>query len=133
MSKIENTRLKNKNLISAFGTFSFNKDGIADIDNEEFFKELLKMKGFFPVDFSNAENGQKPDQIPEETSDATSYLNTEEVSQETENSDAIEDEDVDLDKLTVPQLKKYAKEHDVDLMDATKKDEIISIILGATK
>lgn len=133
MSKIENTRLKNKNLISAFGTFSFNKDGIADIDNEEFFKELLKMKGFFPVDFSNAENGQKPDQIPEETSDSTSSLNTEEVSQETENSDAIEDEDVDLDKLTVPQLKKYAKEHDVDLMDATKKDEIISIILGATK
>lgn len=133
MSKIENTRLKNKNLISAFGTFSFNKDGIADIDNEEFFKELLKMKGFFPVDFSNAENGQKPDQIPEETSDSTSSLNTEEVSQETENSDVTEDEDVDLDKLTVPQLKKYAKEHDVDLMDATKKDEIISIILGAAK
>ena len=133
MSKIENTQLKNKNLISAFGTFSFDKDGIADIDNEEFFKELLKMKGFFPVDFSNAENGQKPDQIPEETSDATSSLNTEEVSQETENSDVTEDEDVDLDKLTVPQLKKYAKEHNVDLMDAAKKDEIISIILGATK
>lgn len=134
MSKIENSQLKNKNLTSAFGTFSFDKDGIADIDNEEFFRELLTMKGFFPVD-PDDENGQNSDQNPVKIPNTTSISNPEETPQENENSDDTKDEDeeVDLNRLTVPQLKKYAKEHGVDLTDVAKKDEIISIILGASK
>ena len=39
----------------------------------------------------------------------------------------------DLDKMTVPALKKVAKDNGIDLAGATKKDDIIPIILGSMK
>lgn len=41
------------------------------------------------------------------------------------------DEQFNLDGMTVKQLKEYAKEHGIDLGDATKKLDIIAVILNA--
>lgn len=38
----------------------------------------------------------------------------------------------DVSKMNVPQLKKYAKEHGIDIGEATKKAEILPIIEKAT-
>lgn len=44
-----------------------------------------------------------------------------------------EPEEDDLEKLNVLQLKKYAKEHSIDLNGANKRDEIIQAILADNK
>lgn len=39
--------------------------------------------------------------------------------------------DICLDKMTVPQLKRFAKDNDIDIGSAAKKDEIIKAIVAA--
>ena len=41
---------------------------------------------------------------------------------------SVEKVEVQLSDMTAAQLKKYAKEHMIDLGDATKKEEILAII-----
>jgi hypothetical protein len=45
----------------------------------------------------------------------------------------VEEITLDLNKLNAAQLKKYAKEHSIDLGDATQKDQILEIIKAAEK
>lgn len=42
-----------------------------------------------------------------------------------------ENGDICLDKMTVPQLKRFAKDNDIDIGSAAKKDEIIKAIVAA--
>lgn len=37
-----------------------------------------------------------------------------------------------LDEMTLPELKAYAKAHEIELGDVTKKDEILAILKGVT-
>ena len=122
MSKIVNIQLKNKKLTSSFGTFSFDQNGEANVP-EEAFNEFIQLKGFFSVD---AQDSEQSAEVPL-TSDNVSP--TEETSQEIPETSFSEEE---LEKLTVPQLKKIAREHGIDLTDASKKDEIIPLILGSS-
>jgi hypothetical protein len=43
----------------------------------------------------------------------------------------VEEIIIDLNKLNVAQLKKYAKEHNIDIGEATQKEPIIEIIKAA--
>ncbi|RAP29150.1 hypothetical protein C2W64_04097 [Brevibacillus laterosporus] len=41
-----------------------------------------------------------------------------------------EDEPKTLNKMTLAELKEYAIQHDIDLGEATKKDDILAVIQG---
>lgn len=45
--------------------------------------------------------------------------------------EANENPEADLDKMTAPQLKAYAEKNEIDLGDATKKEDILSAIKAA--
>ena len=138
MSKITNLRLKGKKLVTSYGTISFDANGVTDVP-EELAKELLEIKGFEPEE-ETKDFGQKTEDKPQVGNSSTDEETTQkndESTQEDENQDEPEEtsaeETPDFESLTVPQLKKYAKEHDIDLMGANKKDEIIPLIVGSNK
>lgn len=112
MSKIINERYKGKNLVTSFGILQFDMDGIAEVE-EEFVGKLLELKGFSLA--------QEDTQEKEDTTQKIEPSNPEAEKKE---------EKPDFDKLTVPQLKKYAREHGIDLKDANKKVEIIPLLEG---
>ena len=96
-------------------------------------EEFLKMKGFEPAEEiknSEQETTNEPPVVNSSTEEENKQKNDEDK-QEDENQDESAEETPDFDKMTVPQLKKYAKEHDIDLMGANKKDEIIPLIIGS--
>lgn len=116
MSKIINERYKGKNLVTSFGILQFGTDGIAEVE-EEFVGKLLELKGFSLA--------QEDTQEKEEVTQKIEPSNP-----EAEKKEEKKEEKPDFDKLTVPQLKKYAREHGIDLKDANKKVEIIPLLEG---
>ncbi|MCR8983270.1 hypothetical protein [Brevibacillus laterosporus] len=54
-----------------------------------------------------------------------------EESQEPEAFPLEQIEEKSLDKMTVAELKEYAIQHEIDLGEATKKDDILAVIKGA--
>lgn len=124
MSKVINLSMKNRKMVTSFGKFEFDSDGVVDIP-EEHVQSILEIPGFDPV-----EGIKIPDQKTTETPAVEVSSAEVETDQEDDESTPENDLAEELDKLTVPQLKKYAKDHGVDIMGATKKDEIIPLILG---
>lgn len=128
MSKVMNWMLKGKKLTSSFGDFEFDENGIAEMDEEQAAR-LTQLGGYSlvvdeePVQ-ETTENDAPVNEIPEMETSSTE----EETAQETDENAPAEEEEVDFASLNVPQLKKYAKEHDIDLNGATKKNEIIDIL-----
>ncbi|MCR8994483.1 hypothetical protein [Brevibacillus laterosporus] len=53
------------------------------------------------------------------------------VPQISEESQESEVEEKTIDKMTVAELKEYANQHEIDLGEATKKDDILMVIKGA--
>lgn len=137
MSKIFNNRLKGKQLSTSYGKVQFNSDGVAEIENEELVEKLLELNGYKLVegDENAAENHQeKPDAGKTSTAEETTQKNAEDTSEDEEEDDGVAETEYTEESLmekNVPQLKKVAKDNDIDLAGATKKDEIIAIILGA--
>lgn len=174
MSKISCERMKGRQLTTAFGQFSFDQQGIAEVPDEHVNK-LLALNGYKLVGGKPAEpkkeNTQEDD--PDAQSDAENgqvdkTSNEGEDDQKNDESDAEQSEEgagqVDedhpdetgdgkdteqeveeepgksgkpavtveyLNGKNVAQLKKIAKDNNIDLAGAAKKDEIIPIILGA--
>lgn len=125
MSKIFNEALASAKLTTSLGEVEFDNNGVADVDDEEFVAGLLKLKGFSLADGS----------VPNAVEDSV-----EEVEQEAEEEPAAVESDEDageelseevLNGKNIMQLKKIAKDNNIELSGANKKDEIISIILAA--
>lgn len=124
MSKIFNEALANAKLTTSLGEVEFDNNGIADVEDEEFVAELLKLKGFTLAD------GNMPKAVED---------SVEEVEQESEEEPAVESDEDSGEELSeevlngknIMQLKKIAKDNNIELSGANKKDEIISIILAA--
>lgn len=125
MSKIFNEALASAKLTTSLGEVEFDNNGVADIKDEEFVAGLLKLKGFTLADGS----------VPKAVEDSV-----EEVEQEAEEEPAAVESDEDageelsedvLNGKNIMQLKKIAKDNNIELSGANKKDEIISIILAA--
>ena len=124
MSKIFNEALASAKLTTSLGEVEFDNNGVANVEDEEFVAGLLKLKGFTLADGS----------VPHAVEDSV-----EEVEQENEEEPAVEsDEDTGeelseevLNGKNIMQLKKIAKDNNIELSGANKKDEIISIILAA--
>lgn len=136
MSKIFNNRLKGKQLATSGGKIQFNAEGVAEIANEELVEKLLGLKGY-----SLVEDTENPVKNPKKEPDMVKSSDEDEKPQE-EDENTSDEEDAEgvaeaeyteesLMEKNVPQLKKVAKDNNIDLAGATKKDEIIAIILGA--
>ena len=125
MSKIFNEALASAKLTTSLGEVEFDNNGVANVEDEEFVAGLLKLKGFALADGS----------VPNAVEDSV-----EEVEQENEEEPAAVESDEDageelseevLNGKNIMQLKKIAKDNNIELSGANKKDEIISIILAA--
>lgn len=154
MSKVRNENMKGKTVVMACGQVSFDAQGIAEIP-DDFAVELVQLNGYEAVDGipqPNPEENPEADETSTETEtqqeDAGTDENGQEETQPEENPDQTENDEekseddaqgkdestltiADLEGKNVAQLKKVAKDNDVDLAGATKKDEIMSIIIGA--
>ena len=125
MSKIFNEALAGAKLTTSLGEVEFDNNGVANVEDEEFVAGLLKLKGFTLAD------GNMPKAVED---------SVEEVEQENEEEPAAVESDEDageelseevLNGKNIMQLKKIAKDNNIELSGANKKDEIISIILAA--
>ena len=125
MSKIFNEALASAKLTTSLGEVEFDNNGVAEVEDEEFVAGLLKLKGFALADGS----------VPKAVEDSV-----EEVEQENEEEPSAVESDEDageelseevLNGKNIMQLKKIAKDNNIELSGANKKDEIISIILAA--
>lgn len=143
--KVQNLSKAGKSVLTAIGSIQFDNNGVAEVKDEDFAKSLLELKGYEPAD-PNAivEMPEEPetteDAAPEEVDNGEEE--TSEEVETTEDAEAGDDTDEagddndelinELNAMTVPQLRKYAKDNNIDLQGASKKDEIIPVILGAS-
>lgn len=125
MSKIFNEALASAKLTTSLGEVEFDNNGVAEVEDEEFVAGLLKLKGFALAD------GSVPNAV-EDSVEKVEQENEEEPAAVESDEDAGEDlsEEV-LNGKNIMQLKKIAKDNNIELSGANKKDEIISIILAA--
>lgn len=153
---VRNNYLKGRTVTASFGTVEFNPEGIAEV-SDEVADILFSLKGYEHLegeDFDSKtdetqglENTQESEENAQETAsdNATDDNSADDKASEDESEDAegesesegeaSEDKVLDesLLKMNVPQLKKYAKDHGIDIMGATKKDEILTIIASASE
>lgn len=163
MSKVLCERMKGRPLVTAFGTFQFDSQGVADVPDEHV-EKLLTLKGYreigkedeqstetqqenAPDDQNDAENTQVGENASEEKNDQENDESSgedvqaenagggdEEVAADSQGVADDQKEVVTADTFegkNVAQLKKIAKDNNIDLAGATKKDEIIPILIGA--
>lgn len=139
MSKIFNNRLKGKQLATSQGLIQFNAEGVADISNEELVEKLLELKGYTLVEGSE-KSSENPDKTPKVEKTSDEKENTQKNDEDDSKSDEENNEEKvvettfipeELEGKNVAQLKKIAKDNNIDLQGATKSDEIKAIIIGA--
>lgn len=139
MSKIFNNRLKGKQLATSQGLIQFNTEGVADISNEELVEKLLELKGYTLVEGSE-KSSENPDKTPKVEKTSDEKENTQKNDEDDSKSDEENNEEKvvettfipeELEGKNVAQLKKIAKDNNIDLQGATKSDEIKAIIIGA--
>lgn len=123
LAKLLNSRYAGKKLVTGFGTIEFDEAGVAKVE-EAAANALAKLKGFsVQEDDSEEEMEETP---AEEDSDETEQESDVEDAEDEDSEDYTEEE---LDKLTVPQLRKIANERGINTKDLTKKSQLIAAIL----
>lgn len=131
--KIKNIKLKNRNLATTKGNVEFDKDGIAEV-NEEIAKMLTSIGGYTLIDGKLAAEAPKKADKEDVVKESSAEEEKQQEEQNTESEDTSEESVADIiAPMNVPQLRKYAKDNGIDLGSATKKDEITEIILAAQK
>lgn len=144
IAKLMNLRYAGKKLNTGFGTIEFNEAGVAEVE-DVVANALAELRGF-SVQEDNSE--EQAEEIPteegsqeseqenagEETEDEEPSEDGDEEESEDEDSEDEDSEETyseeELDKLTVPQLKKIAAEKGINTKDLTKKGQLISAILA---
>ena len=150
MSKIFNGNHKGKSIATAIGLISFDENGIAEVDDEEMVEKLLQLDGYErpegeevseqPKQSEHHQNEAKQPEVKENSSGGENTQENDEDNSDDEKEkvgeEKSEGEELTEEVLTtknVPQLRKIAKDNNIDLNGATKKDEIVAIILGSMK
>ena len=154
MSKIFNDNHKGKSIVTAIGLISFDENGIAEVNDEEMVEKLLQLDGYkrpegeeISDQTKQSEQPQNEIKQPEVKDNSSEEQSTQENDEEAlDDEEEVDEEEVDEEKVegeelteevliakNVPQLRKIAKDNSIDLNGATKKDEIIAIILGSMK
>ena len=158
MSKVTNLRMKSKRLVIGQDMVEFDAAGVAEVTSEQA-DILVGLNGGYsvledenidpqdenPPQVDKSSNEEEKPQIEDSgVSGEDETIPEEKPEIETTEEEIPEDEDdktsesakfdaEDLDNMTVPALKKVAKDNGIDLAGATKKDDIIPIILGSMK
>lgn len=125
MSKIFNEALANARLTTSLGEVEFDNNGVANVEDEEFVAGLLKLKGFALAD------GSVPNAVEDSVEEVEQENEEEPAAVESDEDDGEELSEEVLNGKNIMQLKKIAKDNNIELSGANKKDEIISIILAA--
>ena len=145
MKKLINMLFAGKSINTSKGELTFDKDGACMLEDEvaDAFKNV---KGF--VVENDAENNDKADDekdsdknvdAPENNSntadtDKEDSVNSSENETDAENEDDVDEDSIednksiDFNSLTVPSLKKYAKDNGIDIAGLEKKEHIIKAI-----
>ena len=130
MKKLINMLFAGKSINTSKGKLTFDKDGACVLEDEvaDAFKDV---KGFIIENNDNdhdEENSDKTVNAAENSSNATGGI-------EGDFEDKTDTESitggVDLDSLSVPSLKKYAKDNGIDIAGLTTKEPILKVIKGA--
>lgn len=123
MAILKNIAFANKNLVTAFGKITFDGNGEVHLDDSAA-EKLATLDGFSIVEETTTPDTKnavetKSEQVADEVA-------TDTVEEET--ADEVIDRD-ELEKMNVPQLRKYAKTNNIDISGLSKKDDIIDAIL----
>ena len=131
MATVLGTTIKNGKIATSFGVFNF-VEGKADIPDDAA-EKLVSLPGF---QYEGAQNAPKPEEKPapeeevkQEDSDTQESEIEQPEAQQEEKSEAKFDEK-ELNTKNVAQLRKIAKDNGIDIGDASKKDEIIAILMA---
>lgn len=129
MGNIMNYSLRGKKLATSSGVIEFDEDGIA-LAPDDILDGLLELKGFTaPEDNIRQKSDEEDDDENKDAGDNDVGGNQE--NQEEDENDSETKFDLDeLNNKGVPQLRKIAKENDIDLGNAKTKEEIIEIMMG---
>ena len=134
MVTLMNKKLANKNLVTAYGKLQFSAEGEVEVE-ETVARKLATLKDFSIVGEEEAVDETSEDEVGEDLTDEESDAdeaddeNTENDEEETD----VEETSItkeELEKMSVKQLEKFAKDNDIDLGSATRKADIIAVILG---
>lgn len=145
MSKqVFNYRMANRRLVIIGETVTFDGNGNARV-SDEVAEELLKLSGYSTLD-----NPEVPEPVPEPAPDTKAdepkpehepevepEVAEPKAEPEPEAAEPAEEEsakevlEAELEGMNVPQLRKYAKEHGIELDGATKKVDILAAIKDA--
>lgn len=114
--KIENLRYAGRSIIFRGEEIAFSESGIAEVP-DDVGEVLVTMKGYFDTSKSASNAPSTVSRVP--VPEAVESDSSEEITEET------------LNEKNVMQLKKIAKDLGVELDGASKKDQIIELILEA--
>lgn len=140
MVTLKSDKLRNQNLVSAYGKVTFDENGLAVVD-DALGENLSKLHGYHIIGEENSSDDteftQEEEIVQEEVTSEESIPETKEDSVEQEDDseteeteETEEDGSEDLSTLNVPQLKKYAKDHGIDVTGLTKRQELLDKIIG---
>ena len=125
-----------KALLKEQGSAQKEEEAESVVESEEI-AESIPVDDILPAEEAPAEEtpAEEPEaaagDVPEEGADEDT--STSEDDNTDDESDDKEDLVEELQKMSIVQIRKYAKEHNIDLAGAAKKDEIIAIIVGASE
>ena len=151
MKKLINLLLAGKSINTSEGVLTFDDNGVCVLEDEtaDAFKNV---RGFVvendaenndstgdEKDPDKAENPSEndPNTLEGDTDDSTDETtddenkNTDDENKNTDDENKNTDEEVDLNSLSVPSLKKYAKEQGIDITGLTTKEPLIKAIKEA--
>ena len=132
MKKLINMLFAGKSINTSKGELTFDKDGVCMLEDE--IADAFKNINGFVVE-GDAENNDNTDDEKDYDQTVNVPENILNAADDGENNseNETEGEEVDLDSLSVLSLKKYAKEHGIDITGLTTREPILKTIKEATR
>lgn len=137
LNKVKNIRFANAKLVSSDGVIQFDVNGVAEIESEEFYNELLEIPGFEPFEVAiilgETEDSQPETDDTQEEAEEPEQDTQAQAEPEVEDEEENEDDGLTEEKLqekSIKQLLYLAKLKKIEVNPNLKKAEIIQTILN---
>ena len=137
LNKVKNIRFANAKLVSSDGVIQFDVNGVAEIESEEFYNELLEIPGFEPFEgaiiLGETEDSQPETDDTQEEAEEPEKDTQAQAEPEVEDEEENEDDGLTEEKLqekSIKQLLYLAKLKKIEVNPNLKKAEIIQTILN---
>lgn len=122
MKKLINVSLAGKSIYTSKGIIKFDSNGVSMLEDEV--ADAFKSVRGFTVE-NDAESNEKDKSDKDSKGEEKGAEND---SSAAKNDDKTNKVDIDLSALTVPALKKYAKEHGIDVTGLNTKEQLLKAI-----